>query len=68
MDKIIESNNKIVAVLDSTVYARETAEVRIKQREREKDWITTRLNATERDLGDQGDRSLVEETSLFLKK
>ena len=56
LDKMIEGPKKIVADLDTTLYEREAAEARIEQYEREKDWITTRLNATERDLGlqDQG--------------
>ena len=56
LDKMIEGPKKIVADLDTTLYESEAAEARIEQYEREKDWITTRLNATERDLGlqDQG--------------
>ena len=51
LDKMINGDQKIVADLDSTFHEREAAEARIEQHEREKGWITTRLNATERDLG-----------------
>ena len=58
LDEMIQENNKIAADLDSTLYERETAEGRIAEYEREREWITTRINATERDLG------LVEERPL----
>ena len=42
---------KIVSDLNSTAYKREAAETRIEQREGEREWISMRLEQTERDLG-----------------
>ena len=65
---MIKGDQKIVVDLASTVYEREAAEARIEQHEREKDWITTRLNATERDLGLQGEMSLWGKIKEIFKK
>ena len=48
---MIESDKKTIADLNSIAYEREAAEERIVQREREREWISERLDATERDLG-----------------
>ena len=51
LDRMIESDKKTIADLNSIAYEREAAEERIVQREREREWISERLDATERDLG-----------------
>ena len=44
LDRIIESDRKTIADLNSTAYEREAAEERIVQREREREWISERLD------------------------
>ena len=51
LDRLIEGDKKIISDLNSTAYERETAEARIAQRELEREWISARLEQTERDLG-----------------
>ena len=57
---LIEGDKKIVGDLNSTAFEIEAAEERIAQREREREWISARLEQTERDLGLEGRRSLRE--------
>ena len=59
---------KIVGDLNSTAYERKAAEERITQREREREWISERLEQTERDLGLEDRRSLREKIKEILKK
>ena len=51
LEMLIENDKKIVGDLNSTAYEREAAETRIEQREGEREWISARLEQTERDLG-----------------
>ena len=60
LDRMIESDKKIVADLNSTAYDREAAEGRIELCERERERISEHLNHTERDLGLEDRRSLWE--------
>ena len=60
LDMLIENDKKIVGDLNSTAYEREAAETRIEQREGEREWISARLEQTERDLGLEDRRSLRE--------
>ena len=46
-DRMIESDKKTIADLNSTAHEREAAEESIVQREREREWISERLDATE---------------------
>lgn len=57
---MIEGDKKIVTDLDSMPYEREAAGARIEQHEREREWITAHLNATEQDLGLEEERPLRE--------
>ena len=57
---LIESDEKIVGDLDSTAFEREAAETRIERREAEREWVSARLEQTERDLGLEDRRSLRE--------
>ena len=68
LDMLIESDKKIVGDLNSTAYEREAAEERITQREREREWISDRLEQTERDLGLEDRRSLREKIKEIFKK
>ena len=47
---MIESEKKAVGDLNSTAYEIEAAEERIARREREREWVSARLDQTERDL------------------
>ena len=67
LDMLIEGDRKIVADLNSTTYEREAAEERIEQREREREWISARLEQTERDLGLEDRRSLSEKIKEIFK-
>ena len=58
----------MIADLNSTAYEREAAEERIEQHEREKEWISVRLEQTERDLGLEDRRSLREKIKHIFKK
>ena len=51
LDRLIEGHRKTIADIDSLPYEREVAEARIEQREKEREWVSERLKATERDLG-----------------
>ena len=53
LDMLIEGDKKIVGDLNSTAFEIEAAEERITQREREREreWISERLEQTKRDLG-----------------
>ena len=68
LDMLIEGDEKIVADLNSTPYEREGAEERIEQREGERDWVSARLDQTERDLGLEDRRSLREKIKEIFKK
>ena len=59
---------KIVADLNSTAYEREAAEERIAQHEREKEWVSVRLDQTERDIGLEDRRSLRKKIKEIFKK
>ena len=59
---------KTIADLNSTAHEREAAEESIVQREREREWISERLDATERDLGLEDRRSLLEKVKEVFKK
>ena len=65
---LIEGDKKIVGDLNSTAYEREAAEERITLREREREWISERLEQTERDLGLEDRRSLREKIKEIFKK
>ena len=65
---LIESDKKVVCDLNSTAYEREAAEERIEQREREREWISARLEQTERDLGLEDRRSLREKIKEIFQK
>ena len=54
--------------LNSTAYEIEVAEERIAQHEREREWISARLEQTERDLGLEDRRSLREKIKEIFKK
>ena len=58
--EMIEADKKVIANLETSPYEVEAAEARIEQHEREKEWVTTRLNATERELGLEDRRTLRE--------
>ena len=68
LDMLIEDDKKIVGDLNSTAFEREAAEGRIEQRERERKWISERLEQTERDLGLEDRRSLREKIKEIFKK
>ena len=57
---LIENDEKVVGDLNSTAFEREAAETRIEQREAEREWVSARLEKTERDLGLEDRRSLRE--------
>ena len=57
---LIENDKKIVGDLNSAAYKIEAAETRIEQHEREREWISARLEQTERDIGLADRRSLRE--------
>ena len=59
---------KIIADLNSTAYEREAAKERIVQREKEREWISERLEQTERDLGLEDRRSIREKIKEIFKK
>ena len=65
---MIESDKKIVADLNSAPYEREAAQERIAQHEREEEWVSARLDQTERDLGLEDRRSLREKIKEIFKK
>ena len=65
---MIEGDKKIVADLNSTAFEREAAEERITQHEREREWVSARLEQTERDLGLEDRRSLREKIKEIFKK
>ena len=65
---MIESDKKIVGNLNSTAYERDAAETRIEQREAEREWVSARLEQTERDLGLEDRRSLREKVKEIFKK
>ena len=65
---MIESEKKTVGDLNSTAYEIEAAEERIAQHEREREWISARLEQTERDLGLEDRRSLREKIKEIFKK
>ena len=65
---LIEGDKKIIDDLNSTAYEREAAETRIEQHEGEREWISARLEQTERDLGLEDRRSLREKIKEILKK
>ena len=68
LDMLIESDKKIVGDLNSKAFKIEAAEERITQCEREREWISERLEQTERDLGLEDRRYLREKVRDFLKK
>ena len=68
LDRLIEADKEIVADLNSTAFERDAAEERIAQHEREKDWVSARLDQTERDLGLEDRRSLREKIKEIFKK
>ena len=57
---LIENDEKVVGDLNSTAFEREAAKTRIEQREAEREWVSARLEKTERDLGLEDRRSLRE--------
>ena len=65
---LIEGDKKIVSDLNSTAFKIEAAEERITQCEREREWISERLEQTERDLGLEDRRSLREKIKEIFKK
>ena len=65
---LIEGDKKIVGNLNSTAYEIEAPEERIEQREREREWISARLEQTERDLGLEDRRSLHEKIKESFQK
>ena len=68
LDRLVEEDRKIIADLYSPSYQRESAEARTEQREKEKEWVSERLNATERDLGLEDARPLREKIKEIFKK
>ena len=68
LDMLIEGDKKIVGDLNSTAFEIEAAEERITQREKEREWISERLEETERDLGLGDRRSLREKIKEIFKK
>ena len=68
LDMLIEGDKKIVGDLNSTAYEIEAAEERIAQHEREREWISARIDQTERDLGLEDRRSLREKIKEIFKK
>ena len=66
LDMLIEGDKKIVGNLNSTAYEIEAE--RIEQREREREWISARLEQTERDLGLEDRRSLQEKIKEIFPK
>ena len=68
LDMMIENDEKIVGDLNSTAFEREAAETRIEQREAEREWVSARLEQTERDLGLEDRRSLREKVKEIFKK
>ena len=67
LDMLIESDKKIIGDLNSTAFERDVAGERIVQHEREREWISERLDQTERDLGLGDRRSLREKKRDFQK-
>ena len=65
---MIESDKKIAADLNSTPFEIEAAQERIAQHERENEWVSARLDQTERDLGLEDRRSLREKIKEIFKK
>ena len=68
LDVLIEGDKKIVGDLNSTAFEIEAAEERITQREREREWVSERLEQTKRDLGLEDRRSLREKIKDIFKK
>ena len=68
LDMLIESDKKIMGDLNSTAFERDAAGERIVQHEREREWISERLDQTERDLGLEDRRSLREKIKEIFKK
>ena len=68
LDMLIEGDKKIVDDLNSTAFEIEAPEQRITQREREIEWISERLEQTERDLGLEDRRFLREKIKQIFKK
>ena len=68
LDLLIEADKEIVGDLNSTAFERDAAEERIAQHEREKEWVSARLDQTERDLGLEDRRSLREKIKEIFKK
>ena len=68
LDMLIEGDKKVVADLNSTAHEREAAEERITQHERDREWVSARLEQTERDLGLEDRRSLREKIKEIFKK
>ena len=68
LDLLIGAEKKVAGDLNSTAFERDAAEGRIAQHEREKDWVSARLDQTERDLGLEDRRSLREKIKEIFKK
>ena len=68
LDRLIEADKEITGDLNSTAFERDAAEERIAQHEREKEWVSARLDQTERDLGLEDRRSLREKIKEIFKK
>ena len=68
LDMMIESEKKTAGDLNSTAYEIEAAEERIAQHEREREWVSARIDQTERDLGLEDRRSLREKIKEIFKK
>ena len=67
LDKLIEGDKKVIADLNSTAHEREISEARIEQFGLEREWVSARLEQTERNL-DLDRRSLREKIKEIFKK